>query len=231
MRAHDLGAALAASLLIVACGSSSNGARGSATDAGCDGACGDDAGAADTGSTPGEDASVEDSGDDANDGGGGGPPLLNDGALTDRGQPPCTVTMTGAQVRSFDCVVTATYFASSMKTSFTLTVPMPEPLEQVSVSLENIGPLMSGTWGSNMTGASGNVTVRGVSGGAMIPTWGAQASAGAAVGSYTLEVMFKGGMASMGGGEAVGASGMLSASLAPVASTGAMGTIVLNATF
>jgi hypothetical protein len=222
-----VGVAVFASFALVAC-SSSNGAPSAGGDASaCEGAssCGADSGAADDTGTifPGEDATTGD------DGGGGGPPLESEASLSDRGQAPCQVTLSGAQSHAFSCFVGASYTTANMLTTFTLTVPMPQPLEQVTVTLQHVGTPQTGTWASTDTGANGSVSVLGLPG-AMVPEWAAVGGGSSATGSYSADLTFALGKPTAMG-EMLGTNGTLTATLTPVTQTGATGTVKFSATF
>ncbi len=210
MRLH----ALLLSIALLAC---SSGSAGHATDAGMDAE-----GLDGTGSSSG--ASGSSSG--GSSGGSGGSGSSSGAPLTDASAPPCNLTLQGAVNGAFPCTAKLEYFTSSNRSTFSIAVGDPRPLQLVSVTLQHAGHPVSGTWSNTGdAGATGGATVE-AAGDAAFPTWQSSGTQG----TYSLDLMVGTGKP-VPTGEIFGCTGTLSATLPAVASSGATGSVTLHVDF
>ncbi len=217
------------SIAFLAC---SSGSAGNASDAGNDGE-GADAADGSSGSGGG-------SGSGGSSGGSGGGSGSSSGLpITDASEPPCTVTLKGEATGVFPCTAMLEYFTSSNRSTFTIAVADPRPLQLIQVTIQHSGHPMSGTWSDTDTGASGGVTVEGAEGDAGFPTWQSSAGGGAGdgggdgggtPGQYDLQLMVGVGKPTPTG-ESFGSTGTLDATLPAVTQTGATGTVTVHVAF
>jgi hypothetical protein len=116
-----------------------------------------------------------------------------------------------------------TYAASSNLGGVTFVVSMPSPLAGITASIEKPGMPASGTWSNTDTGAKSAVVVE--SAGVPPSTWEANQGSSSDQGSYVMNANFS------GTGPLYKVSGTVTATLTPLATTGASGTVSLSATF
>ena len=195
-------------------------------------------------SDAGTDVEGTDSADDGSSGssGGSGPSGSSSGSggsgsgsgsmLPDASMPPCNLTLQGALSAAFPCTTTLEYFTSSNRTTFTISVADPRPLQLISITLQRPGHTMSGTWSNTDPGASGGVNVEGSPDDAGFPVW--QATSGPADGGsqsqYDLQLMVGSGKP-VPTGETFGSTGTMTATLVPEPSTGAAGNVTMHVSF
>lgn len=207
---------LQASLLSIAFLACSSASAGHAADAGADAESADGAGSS---------SGSGGSGSGGSSGGSGGSGSSSGMPLTDASEPPCNLTLQGAVNGAFPCTAKLEYFTSSNRSTFSIAVADPRPLQLVSVALQHAGRPMSGTWSNADAGATGGATVE-ASGDAAFPTWQTSGTQG----SYSLDLMVGTGKPTPTG-EFFGCTGTLSATLPAVASSGAAGSVTLHVDF
>jgi hypothetical protein len=132
------------------------------------------------------------------------------------------------------------------RSAFSIAVADPRPLQFISITLQNPGHPMSGTWSSTDPGASGGAEVQATPTDAGTPTWqyfagsttpqdaaapdGAAQDGGGTEGSYTLDIMVGQGMP-VPGGEMFGSTGTFTATLPAEPQSGATGTVTVKINF
>ena len=147
----------------------------------------------------------------------------------DSGEAPCVMGLSGAVNASVVCEVMLTYTTLTKRADLTITVPQPMPLQDVSVELGQPGEPMTGTWTGTDAGATASISALD-SINSMNESWECQVSGSTSQGSYTLDLTVgKGQIPSSG--ELVGATGKLTATLAPQTATGASGNVTMQVTF
>jgi len=147
----------------------------------------------------------------------------------DSGEPPCVMGLSGGVNANVTCEVTLTYTTLTKRADLTISVPQPMPLQDVTVQIGQPGEPMTGTWTGADSGATASISVLD-SINSMNESWECQAGGSTSQGSYDLELTVgKGRITSSG--EAFGATGKLSATLAPQTVTGAKGNVVMQVTF
>jgi hypothetical protein len=230
-----LGPSLFAIALLAACGSSSN---HSSSDAGTD-----------VESEAGPDTGSSSSGGSGNSSGSGGSGTGSSSGLPmdGSGQPPCTITLQGAVNIAFSCTTTTEYVSAANRSLFSISVADSRPLQLLSITLQEPGHTMSGTWSSTDPGATGGAEVQqGSMDGGPSPTWQVTAGGttpsdasapeagpqdgGSSEGSYTLDLMVGLGMPTPTG-ESFGSTGTFAATLPAVTQSGATGTVTIHANF
>jgi hypothetical protein len=140
------------------------------------------------------------------------------------------VTLSGAASGTFACITVANYTASTNETAFALEVANPAPLGNIVIVISKSG-LLNGavTFSNSDSNEKAGLTVIGA--GSPMPAWSAIKNTGDPdQGTYTVSATLANGPATSDG-MLLNASGHASATLAPVAGSGASGTINLTASF
>jgi hypothetical protein len=143
----------------------------------------------------------------------------------------CSITLSGAVNGAFSCANFAlgTYTTSTNQSavSFSSTGATTLASPDISVSIQFPGSMRAGTFSLTDAGAGGGILVN--AGG----NWVAESAQGSnpAVGSYALGVSSFSIAGNGGSGQAYTVHGTLTATLQPLASTGATGSISLHAVY
>ena len=150
----------------------------------------------------------------------------SDGTGPGGGGGNCSITLTGAQSTSLDCSQPlAAWTSADDLTDFGFTVTTGSPTVVVSISFP--GRPSTRSYNNTDTGAAAALAVD--AGG---PGWQAGiAEASPNIGSYTLTISSLSTLSSASDGIVYQAHGTLTATLEPDATSGASGTVTLNASF